>query len=414
MSCDMTMPMPRTERAIDGTAALVALLLVGTVTEAMFLLLPSFVGALGDVLHLSATRIGLLASADLTGIALMTATAPWWLRRVSWRPTVLASLAAFLLINMVCFAIRSFWPLLCVRLLAGLTAGVAYPVALAGVLDTTRADRNTGLLISLQVVFGAAGVYAIDAVRLAWRLDAFYVFLSGWLLITLLVSARWYPEDPADRPASGPMAWRSLAGRGSLVAAGTALYFLMIGAVWGYLEGIAREAGLSLEQTGTALSVGLVVSLLGSGAAAWLGLRFGRARPLMLSALVQVISLGLLTRLSHYADPITAFFLINAVFQIMWSYVVPYFIIIFNDVDTTGRFVAVYGTASHLTLAIGPYAGGLIIANRPYTSLLWFGIIAVGACYVCFLAALGLGRAAREASRIIAPVQASVHAKRPA
>jgi hypothetical protein len=52
----------------------------------------------------------------------------------------------------------------------------------------------------------------------------------------------------------------------------------MIGAVWGYLEGIARAAGLSLEQTGTALSRGLVVSLLGSGAAAWLGLRFGRAR----------------------------------------------------------------------------------------------------------------------------------------
>ena len=47
-----------------------------TVTEAIFLLLPSFVGALGDVLHLSATLTGLLASADLTGIALTTATAP--------------------------------------------------------------------------------------------------------------------------------------------------------------------------------------------------------------------------------------------------------------------------------------------------------------------------------------------------
>ena len=56
-------------RAIDRPAALGALLLVATVTEAMFLLLPSFVGALGDDLHLSTTRTGLLASADLTGIA---------------------------------------------------------------------------------------------------------------------------------------------------------------------------------------------------------------------------------------------------------------------------------------------------------------------------------------------------------
>lgn len=92
------MPAPRPARAIDRPAALGALLLVATVTEAMFLLLPSFVGALGDDLQLSTTRTGLLASADLTGIALMTATAPWWLRRVSWRRTVLTSHTAFLLL----------------------------------------------------------------------------------------------------------------------------------------------------------------------------------------------------------------------------------------------------------------------------------------------------------------------------
>ena len=152
----------------------------------------------------------------------------------------------------------------------------------------------------------------------------------------------------------------------------------MIGAVWGYLEGIARgELVAAADRYG--VEWGLVVSLLGSSAAAWLGLRFGRVRPLMVSALVQVISLALLIRLSHYADPVAAFFVINAVFQIMWSYVVSYFIITFNDVDATGRFVAVYGTASHMALAVGPYVGGLLIADRSYKPLLWFGVIAVSA-----------------------------------
>jgi predicted MFS family arabinose efflux permease len=404
----MTTPMPWGKRAIDRPASLVALLLVATVTEAMFMLLPSFVGAVGDVLNLSASRTGLLGSADLAGIALATATAPWWLRRVPWRGTVLASLTAFLLVNLACFGAGSFWPLLSLRLLAGLSAGVAYPIALAGILDTTRADRNTGLMVSLQVVFGAVGVYAIDAVRLDWRLDAFYIFLSVWLLIALLISARWYPDNPGDRPPVSPIAWRALANRGILVTAGTGLYFLMIGAVWGYLEGIAREAGLSLEQTGTALSTGLVISLLGSGAATWLGLRFGRARPLIVSAVVQVTSLALLTRLGHYADPVTAFFVINAVFQIVWSYVIAYFIIIFNDVDASGRFVAVYGTASHMTLAVGPYVGALLITSHHYTPLLWFGAIAVSACYGCFLTAVWLGRAARCASHSTAS-HAPVH-----
>jgi predicted MFS family arabinose efflux permease len=101
-----------------------------------------------------------------------------------------------------------------------------------------------------------------------------------------------------------------------------------------------------------------------------------------------------LTRLGHYADPVAAFYVINAVFQIVWSYVIAYFIIIFNDVDASGRFVAVYGTATHLTLAVGPYIGALLIDGSHYTPLLWFGIVAVSACYACFLAAIWLGRAA--------------------
>lgn len=51
-------------------------------------------------------------------------------------------------------------------MVAGLSAGVAYPIALPGILDTTRGDRNTGLMVSSQVIFCAVGVYAINAVRI--------------------------------------------------------------------------------------------------------------------------------------------------------------------------------------------------------------------------------------------------------
>jgi len=83
------------------------------------------------------------------------------------------------------------------------------------------------------------------------------------------------------------------------VIAGAGIYFLMIGAVWGYLEGIAREAGLSLLQTGQALSLGLVVSLIGAGAAAYLGLRLGRVWPLIASCVVQTVSWSCLPRWSR-------------------------------------------------------------------------------------------------------------------
>ena len=380
-------------RAIDRPAALLSLLLVGSVTEAILLILPSFVGALGDVLHLSPARTGLLGSADLAGIALSTATGAWWLRQVSWRRTVGWSLALFCLLNGLCFFVTGFYSLMALRLAAGVAAGVAYAVALAGIVDTQRPDRNAGLLLCVQVVFSAIGLYVADVVPPQWRLDMVYAYTLAWLVPTLLICWWSFPDDPGQRPRSGGLRWARIAAPGTAALLGTGLYFLMIGAVWGYLEGVARGAGLSLEQTGGALSAGLVISLAGSVAAALIGVRFGRILPLAVTAVFQVGSLLLLTRLGHYARAAAAFFWINTVFQIFWSYVIAYFIVIFNDVDASGRFVAFYGTTTHLMLAVGPYLGALLIEDGGYALLLWFGVVATTICYASFvISALLTGR----------------------
>ncbi len=387
-------------RAIDRPLTVLALILVATVTESMFMILPSFVGALGDVLHLSPRRLGLLGSADLAGIAVSTATAAWWLRRVSWRRSIALNLGTFLVVNVLCIGVRSFDALMILRLVAGASAGAAYVVALAGLIDTRKVDRNTGLMVCSQVVLAALGVYATDVVPIAWRLDAVYIFILAWLVPTLLVCWRHFPQNPGDRPAAAAIDWRRLAGPGTAAVLGCCLYFLMIGAVWGYLEGVARAAGLSLEQTGEALSLGLVVSLLGSAAATLMGVKFGRAGPLIVTGVFQAGSLYLLTKLGGFASPVLAFYVINAVFQVFWSYVIAYFIIIFNDIDPSGRFVAFYGTASHLTLAVGPYVGAILIAAGSYVPLLWFGVITVVLCYVSFLTAVGATRTAPEAAEV--------------
>jgi predicted MFS family arabinose efflux permease len=379
-------------RAIDRPAAVLSLILAASVTECLVNVLPSFVGALTDVLGLSPQRIGLLASADLTGIALASVTAPWWLRELSWRRMALGSLSVLVALNFACLGVAGFWPLLALRLLAGLATGTAFSIGLAGVLDTRKADRNTGLMVCMQVVVGAVGVYVLDAVPTAWRLDAVYLYIIAWLLPTLLLGIRCFPKDPGDRPSQGRFEWRNVAKPGGAAILGAVLYWIMIGAVWGYLEGFAREAGLSLPQIGQALSIGLVVSLIGSFASAWMGVRFGRVMPLLISAIAQISCLYLLTRLARYQNPVIAFYVINTIFQVFWSYVVTYFIIVFNDVDPSGRFLAFWGTALHAPLAVGPYFGALLILNGRYTPLMWFGIAMAFACYICFLCAVWLTR----------------------
>jgi DHA1 family inner membrane transport protein len=398
LSADRDSSAPAGARNVDRPRAILSLLLVASVTEAMFLVLPSFVGALTDVLHLSPGRTGLLGSADLAGIALATATGPWWLRRIPWRRTVLWSLGAFVIANGLCFGCSEFWTLTGLRVVAGLAAGTAYVVALAGVVDTRQATRNTGLLVCMQVVFAAAGVYALDAVRIAWRLDAVFVYIEAWAIPTLIWCWQYFPDDPGGRVQTRGVHWRHIGAPGAAALAGTALYFLMIGGVWGYLEGIAREAGLTLSEIGTTLSLGLVISIIGPVVAAWLGLRIGRAIPLIITALAQIVCLYLLTRLTSFGGVVLAFFVISTVFNIVWNYVIAYFITIFDEIDASGRFVALYGMASHFTLAVGPFVGAFLIRDGHHAPLLWFGIAAVILCFALFLLAVRLNRRASSAA----------------
>jgi predicted MFS family arabinose efflux permease len=387
-------------RNIDQPSAVLSLLLVASITEAMFLLLPSFVGALMDVLHFSPGRTGLLGSADLAGIAVATATGPWWLRRVPWRSTVLCALGAFVITNSLCFGISEFWTLVWLRVIAGLAAGTAYVVALAGVVDTRQVARNTGLLVCMQVVFAAVGVYVLDAVRIAWRLDAVFVYIQAWTIPALVLCWKCFPDNPGDRVQASGLHWHRIAAPGAAALAGTALYFLMIGGVWGYLEGIAREAGLTLSQIGTTLSLSLVISVIGPVVAAWLGLRIGRAIPLIATAVTQIVSLYLLINMTSVRNVVVAFFVISTVFNTVWNFVIAYFITIFDEIDASGRFVALYGMASHFTLAVGPYVGAFLIRDGHHAALLWFGIVAVTVCFALFLVAVWLIEPRRGAARV--------------
>jgi predicted MFS family arabinose efflux permease len=381
------------QEQLFGTTQSRWILLCGaTIAEIMLLVLPSFVGALTDELRLSSLHVGLLGSADMLGTALIGASGPFWVRRVSWKRGVCSALLALLLCNAVCFWVREFEPLLALRLMAGLAAGAIYTICLTGLMSGRDPARNGGLLLFSEVVVSALGVYLIDEVPIGARLNAVYAYAV--LLIVLFIPWAWrhLPDDPGGPVRGEPLPWSMVARRGALLLLGAGSYFLMIGGVWGYLEGIARAANVALAQTGQAISTGLIVSLLGASAAAGLGLRFGRAIPLVGSAVIQITALFLLMRLQRFTTPLVAFYLINAGFQIAWSYVVPYFMVLFKEVEPSGRFVPMYSMAMHLMLAVGPYAGAFVIHNGHYEGLLAAGVALAVICYASFLIALWLNR----------------------
>ena len=386
------------------------MIVVTAINQAMLFILPSFVGALGEDFQLPPDKLGLLASADLIGIAVSTASAPLWLRQVRWRRTVVAALIALLLTNVVCFSVVSFAPLMALRFLTGVIAGVGYSLGLAGIMDTRRPDRNAGLLVVVGTLFSALGLYLIDSFAAGFRLHVVYVYILVWTAPSIVLAWLFFPDEPGERSQRISTIDRgSLALRGGAVILAAGIYYLMIGSVWGHLEGIAREAGLTLVETGRALSFGLVVSLLGGAAAAALGLRLGRVPPLLVGGLLQLASLLLLTRLQNFHHPIVAFCAVNAIFQLVWTFVVPYFMILFAQIEPTGRFISMYGAVTHLTLAIGPYAGAGFISGGHYRALLWFGTALVFVCYGLFIMTACLDRAGKsKASGISQPAESPV------
>lgn len=368
------------------------LLCGATIAEIMLLVLPSFIGALTDELRLSSIHVGLLGSADMLGTAVVGASGAFWVRRISWKRGVCGALLLLMLCNVVCFWVRDFGALLVLRSIAGVAAGVVYTISLTGIMGGPDPASNGGMLLFSEVVISALGIYVIDQVHPGARLNAVYAY--ALLLIVPFIPWAWrhLPDDPGGPVQRVPFPWAAVGRRGALLLLGVSSYFLMIGGVWGYLEGIAKAAHLTLAQAGPAISGGLLVSLLGAGAAAGLGLRFGRAPPLLVSAIIQMCALYLLMRLQRFTAPLLAFYAINAAFQIAWSYVVPYFMVLFKEVEPSGRFVPMYSMAMHLMLAVGPYAGALIIHDEHYEGLLTAGVALATLCYASLLAALWLNR----------------------
>jgi MFS family permease len=380
--------------AIDRPVAIAALVGALVIPDAIYLLLPAFVSALSNVHSLDEVQIGLLASADLAGIAVSTATGMWWVRRLSWPRVIRIALAVFLAANACCFGAVAFWPLLVLRFVAGLSGGAAYATALAAISDTRNASRNAALMVCTQIIFGAVGIYALPYVSAAWQLNALYGYIIVWLLPLLVLCWKWFPDDAGIRPRTAPAEMRTNALKGTVIVTATAVFALTVGAVWGYLERVAVDSGLEPRQASTAVSVGFLLSLTGSALAAWQGLRLGRIIPMAISGILQCAALVIIARLSDVSDPRIMFFIASAVFQIAWCYVVSYQIIVFNDVDPTGRFLPFYGTTYHGAMAAGPYVGALVVVGGRYSALLMYGGLTLAVSYALFLLSIVLNRRA--------------------
>ena len=359
-------------------------MLIAMMGASVTILMPLLVGAFTDSGLFSTAQVGFLASAEVAGILISSASALLWVRRIQWLRIVQLSLAVFIGCNLLTSWVSSFELVLFLRFSAGLACGVSYAIALAALGDQSRVDKTFAVMVTIQVIFGTLGFALLPYVIAPFGYAGIYQCFNLFLLLALLLSFISFPVNQKPQTAFRlDLQGRWLAA--ALVFAGTIAYYFAQGTVWAYLERIGVHAGLSVAEVGAILGVGFGISAIGSMLSSWFVARIGRNASLLITAAVQLPCLAALYWMSDsHAWAIYA--VATIVYQVFWSFIVPIMMAIFNDVDKSGRLIVFCVTAFKIGLVLGPPAAALTIRLTSIHEVLWLGAIAIVVSVACLMA----------------------------
>jgi hypothetical protein len=145
--------------------------------------------------------------------------------------------------------------------------------------------------------------------------------------------------------------------------------------------------GLTQQQTGAALGLGLIGGLAGSYGAAALNVRIGRAVPLVFACSAQLIALGMLYGEFTYLVFVGA----AALFSLGWYMHVPYQFALLAAFDRDGRPMVLLNAAAGLGSGVGPAIVGGMLAEG-YAPVLQFAALFLALSIALLLGAIFVGR----------------------
>jgi MFS family permease len=176
------------------------------------------------------------------------------------------------------------------------------------------------------------------------------------------------------RVASGESSWLLLKPATLVALTAMGAFYVNVGAYWTYIELIGQARGLTSRVATNCIAVGISAGALG-GALAWsLGDRFGRALPLLVGTLLTVGAALLL----NGSVGVVAFVVSGLLYFSAWNYSLAYQLAIVNEVDPTGRSVALAGVSGFIGVGTGAALAGLTVTPADYRAIYW--LVSVSAC----------------------------------
>lgn len=364
----------------DGLAALVMLAFIATAGMFSANIMPVLVSALRGGLGYSARDAGLVGAADVYGAAFGCALAALLIKRLPWRVTVLATLAAMIAIDGLSVFCTSFDVLLPLRLAHGLVGGISVGIGFSVIGRTPAPHRAFGVLMFLQ--FWLAGLAVMLLPRLVESSGPGAVFLGlAAIAVLALILLPLVPEY-AEGTMTVVAAPRGIALSAPLLLAFLSLFLFQATkmSLYSYLLGFGHSLDLSTGFLSTVIGASAWLGSLGSVAVVAVGLRYGRVRPLAFMITLAVVAY--LAFLFFGSIP-PVFAVAEILVAVIWAFVAPYLFALCAAFDSKGQMAAWSSFFSKLGMATGPALGGFVLSETHYERLIWLaiaGIVGSGTC----------------------------------
>lgn len=357
--------LPRSRTVFDGWRSLTIGIYMALIGYFIMVGLPVISTAWVENLGFSDVEVGRVAGADLGGFALGAVISAIFMATVNRRSMAVTAAAIAIAANLLCIVYQSYDATLILRSVAGIGSGVFTGIAVA----TVGGHSRPAFAFSLEIFFFAGSQGAELKFLPYLSLEGIYIvvvilYVIGCLFISWLPShpAIKYSGDESDGDNAKEVQSTSNMHVPTyvpwLVLLAMVITYINIGAYWTYIELSTVNSAASPEWVASMLWISSVFSVIGCAVGVLLSNRYGLARPLLVTLVLQAaIVVMLVFNITNFTVAFSMFF-----FNFFWIFIDIYQDATIANVDHSGRFPAMIPAAQGLGNFLGPNIAATVLA----------------------------------------------------
>lgn len=362
---------------------------------------PIFIGLLTERLTLTLLQQSWTMSAEMCGSIVGTLFYVPMLRFLGPRTIALSTSLVLLFANVATATVTELDMLLVLRCISGVCSGILYSYAIYCLGRMKGPDRSFGILLFVQTALFSSSAVILPLVA-EWKgfTGAIYYLVAWFVLLCLVCFCLPAKQSEEDKIVSREPLLSGLTLIGVCSLLGMLFLQLSIYSLWGFVDGIASDAGVAPVDIGWAISIGLLGGLPGAALPSIAGRHLGRMPMILLGSLAVLGAIYMFaTRIHVASDLAIAVFLMN----FGWNLALSYYMSSVVTHDPTGRLTKIVGVVQVASAAAAPTLLSLFIegSDRQSIFVLSSGAILIGCVLVMIMLTFGRRKLHKPISRLI-------------